>query len=539
MKKQVFSVIIILSFSFCNHAFSQSGAEIIKKAIKDELKRNMDSITSPSCGKPCFLSYMVREGKVMTISASFGAIVQSRILPSMSNSSRMLIGSYHLNDENFVGGQNEAFQVSQNISLPNKPDYWGIRRAIWASTERIYARACKKYQTKKLLLEENGITPDKYVLPDFSIAPVVKIQIPSKSIGLDKTFWEDVARQTSAVFNKYPEIESSRVNVMLLESTAHFMNSEGTEIENPFNMASVTIYASIRDENNNRISETIFFSGELANELPNTETLKSKANELVEILNGKKNLERLEEDYEGPVLFEGEAVSNLILNSFFSKTGLIATRESVNSNAFELKIPEKPESYMFASKLNTKVVSENISIISRSHMKQYNGKKLAGAFEVDAEGVVPPEELILIENGILRTMLNGRTPAFGVEESNGHYRLNAYRGKSIYPGVVYFQVKEGLSKSNLKEKLLEEAKEEGHDYAFIVRKQKNSNAELVYQVDLETGNEKLIKVGSTQRPVVRDFKKNPVFSDTELVANITGGSASAGMPVSIISPDAV
>lgn len=50
-----------------------------------------------------------------------------------------------------------------------------------------------------------------------------------------------------------------------------------------------------------------------------------------------------------------------------------------------------------------------MSIKNYSSLDKYNGVPLLGAYNIDAEGIVPAKEMTLVENGIFKSMLNGCT----------------------------------------------------------------------------------------------------------------------------------
>lgn len=536
MKKYTFTILVIL---FSNILQAQNNQEIISNAMRDELNRTMDSLANLSCNSPCFVSYHVREGKMMLISASLGALSQSKIIPTLSNSTRMLVGDYNINDENFNYKRNEGFIFQQNIKIPYKPDYWGLRRTLWSASERTYKSACKKYRAKLAALEDNEIKTEEYVLPDFAEAPVVNLNVSGEEINLDQLYWEKVAKEVSEVFIDYPEIISSNVNITLSDHTSHFLSSEGSSFVYPLTYAGINISASISDKNNANRREAIFFSGINEKNLPSTDSLIKACNTLINDLKEYINLEKLKDEYSGPVLFEQEAAANIFLTGFFARDGLIARREAINYNAYEFRYPTEPIDNSIESKIGDQIVSGVLTLKALSRLKKYKGMDLWGAFEVDAEGVVPPEELTLIENGILKTMLNGRTPTFGVKRSNGHNRLNTFRGKNIYPGIVQVIASETISKEGMKKKLLENAKENGEDFAFIIRRKPHSNQNLVYKVNIETGKETQVRIGRTHFPKIKDFWRVLAFSNKEMVTNHGNSSYFGGMFTSIICPDAV
>ncbi|MBU2472156.1 MAG: hypothetical protein KKF20_07080, partial [Bacteroidetes bacterium] len=82
MKKKILSIVIafILGLSF---AYSQQGTsrDIIFKAMKDELGRNLNNLALENLKKPFFIGYNIYDFKVMSIKASLGAIVESNEKP--------------------------------------------------------------------------------------------------------------------------------------------------------------------------------------------------------------------------------------------------------------------------------------------------------------------------------------------------------------------------------------------------------------------------------------------------------------------------
>jgi hypothetical protein len=174
---------------------------------------------------------------------------------------------------------------------------------------------------------------------------------------------------------------------------------------------------------------------------------------------------------------------------------------------------------------------------------------LLGSYLVDAEGVNAPAKLTLIEDGELKTLLNGRTPTRNVPESNGHTRLSyGYGGltKQVGPGVIRIACSEKYSADELKQMLIEKAKEEGLDYAVIIRSIENSSSSKpyeVYRVSTNSGEEQLLRSVRFNAPEIKSLKRILGTSNKELVYNALlssyAGNGQGGIPVSFIVPDAV
>ncbi|MFC1574328.1 metallopeptidase TldD-related protein, partial [Candidatus Latescibacterota bacterium] len=118
-------------------------------------------------------------------------------------------------------------------------------------------------------------------------------------------------------------------------------------------------------------------------------------------------------------------------------------------------------------------LSRDITIKALPVLKRYMDINLLGSYQVDAEGVKPPAEITLVENGILNTLLNNRIPTPKVRASNAHERpvLSAYRtSQTLGPSVISIESSEGKTKEALKRELLKRASEEGMDYGILVRR---------------------------------------------------------------------
>jgi hypothetical protein len=112
-------------------------------------------------------------------------------------------------------------------------------------------------------------------------------------------------------------------------------------------------------------------------------------------------------------------------------------------------------------------------------MKAFNGQNLLGAYAVDAEGVRPVAELVLVDQGVLKTLYNGRIPTPKVPASNGHNRAALSGGEIesvIGPGVMVVSSSKTASYEKLKKMLIEKARSEDLDYAIIVKKLASPNA---------------------------------------------------------------
>jgi hypothetical protein len=187
-------------------------------------------------------------------------------------------------------------------------------------------------------------------------------------------------------------------------------------------------------------------------------------------------------------------------------------------------------------KMNKKVIASSLTVKNMPTLEQYKGVNLTGSYRVDAEAIIPPDSFLLIENGMLRAMLNDRIPAKSALHSTGSSCVG-YMGKTQpSPGVVKVEASEVVSRDTLKRRLLDMAIVEGFDYAYIVRKlTSNGNPFLLYRVSVKTGEEELVQAAELGALPLSKFKRVAGISSDELVENFSFG----GVLTSVIMPAAM
>lgn len=199
----------------------------------------------------------------------------------------------------------------------------------------------------------------------------------------------------------------------------------------------------------------------------------------------------MDEPYQGPVVFEGSALADVFANKLFGWGGLLTARIPVSASG------QNNGSNKMENKIGKRICAENISIVSKPLTRQYNNIPLIGAFEIDAEGVAPKNDLALVEKGILKTLLSDRVPTPKVKESNGHSRFSVYGGYSKAPGVIHVSYAGGQSYADFIRTVAAETVKNGLDYYYIIRKLEGDNKPLaIYRVSAKTGEETMVRCAS-------------------------------------------
>jgi hypothetical protein len=191
---------------------------------------------------------------------------------------------------------------------------------------------------------------------------------------------------------------------------------------------------------------------------------------------------------------------------------------------------------------------------------------------MDAEGVESPSQLPIIKDGMLQTLLSDCTPTGKMKASNGHRRL-ALSGGSITTllcaGVLELNGSKAQSYDKLRKRLLAMAKEEGNEYAYIIKKVANNSEHAipgvdryfsstaggapvyVYQVSVKDGSEKPVRMVKLSDLTLKSFKQVEGISSEQQAVNMLlrgrpgnrlYGSSDMpmyGVPCSLIVPKAM
>ncbi|MDR1763885.1 MAG: hypothetical protein LBR64_08060 [Dysgonamonadaceae bacterium] len=505
----------------------KSESEIIASAIKTETDRAIEGLKKDGLQSPFFITYTISDIDQISVLAANGSIISSDNDKLRASGSRLLMGSYQCTDENFAGSSSTQEGFDGTPCLDN--DETGIRYTIWRDLDAIYKSAAETYEQKLSAIKQLNIPAKDLELPDWDKTPTFpKTEFPIPEVNFDKSIYEEYAKAASAVFNEYPEIIKDNVSINISRSTNYFYNTEKSEFRYPIVITRLDAGALAKtDDGENIISSSSLVLGN-PSELPDIEEYKAKCRNLAEKLLEKVKAPKLDEAYSGPVLYEGNSVFPNIYSSFFQGShSLIARRKPLTSSGISYGGNGMEEM------INKRVTAKEVTIEDMTGTPEYNGVRLLGYAPVDGQAVAVPAKLTLIENGILKTLLSDRIPTPQVPHSNGHALMTiGGASSSPVPGVVRYSDTRTMSKEELRRQLFEKAKEEGYDYAYIVRN--DGNNMMLYRVNIADGKETRIRSVMIANMDEEAFKKIIGVSDKEQIYNTLAGNA-----VTFIYPDAI
>lgn len=552
-------IIFFIVFVFSNQIVlgQKSADSIIFNAMHDELERSLQ-LQSKNYGKPFFVAFTLMFQNKWMIQSQQGALIASQQRKFTDATWRLMIGDYSINDENFEDksnpGSNDIFY--DLVKPPLYPDYWGIRNVLWLSANYSYKRAAPSYKNKIDIIEKHNLYDNKELLPDFSQQNTTELFVNRPPFTVNKNILEQKSRLYSEIYKYHPEIIFSEANINIVQNDIYFLSTEKSKFLIPFDVThlSVRLKKNISDDPNAESSLSVSVLS--PSDLPSDKDVLNEIEKIVDHLNKLEKAQNIEENYTGPVLFEGEIVGKVLLSSLFAFDFSLTARR--NNLVFENynKVYFDENTNNLQSKIDEKILPDHVSIVSYPHLKEYMGKPLIGYFDIDSEGVIPEDSLIIVKNGVLKQLFADRIPTTANKVSNGYRRFSFnYNGIRVRtaPGTLQINTVLGEDTKLLKNKLLQIAKEKGYKYAYILRSIPSSVASMpvcCFQINVEDGTEVLIKDVSLIYALKPHVLKNiRGLSDSTLLYNGLWGQAfyhldnqyksNEGLPISLIFPSAM
>lgn len=513
------TTVLATTFALSTRASAAEGYalpdnDVVMRAIVAELDRSMEHLVLEGLPRPYFIQFNAEDRLTLDIRAAYGGLVRSDRSRYRMLTSRVRVGSFQLDNTNVGRG------FGARAMLPLDDDYLAVEHAAWEATDSDYKQAVEVLARKQAYLKQKNVEerPD-----DFSPADPVKAIERSAEIGLDRAQWERNLQTLSARFKQYPDVRSADVSFFAGAVNNWVVNSEGTRVRTGDTGFHLRFRADIQAEDGMELDDTRTYLGLTADGLPPMEQLTADIDDLCTKLVATSKAPVLDH-YTGPVLFDAEAAGRAF-ESLLAE-GLSATPIPLGAATDR----------SFEKKIGRRILPRSFHVYDDPGPKSFEGTLLAGAYTYDDEGVAP-QRVELVEKGILKTLVAGRAPTKQIKRTTGHCRGAGFGDASPTIGCLYMEDANGLSPAELKQELIQAARDEGLEFGLrIASMEGGSRGSLgtpihTYRVFVEDGREELVR-GLEFLPVEPRSMKHIVAAGRERkVVN-----SMSGVSVSIIAP---
>ncbi len=494
-------------------AHDLAKGDVLLEALLTELDRSKDRLKMDQVKAPYYIEYRVEDVDNYDAEAAFGALLNSQRQHMRVLRVVVRIGEYK--QDSFYGRGMGGATI-----LPMDDDPIALRRQIWLLTDEAYKSAADAYAEKLSALKQFSADPNP--IDDFSKAPVVTKVEPVTALKVDENAWKQTIEEMTNLFRKYPEVQTVSASARFSAVNQYFVNSEGTIVRNGRVNSTVTLNGSAQAADGMRLQRNPYWTETRPEELPKRDELLKETVKTLDTLKALREAPIVEESYRGPVMFAPDAADDIM-------AGLVGG--NILGRKPQLGRPNRTVG-AFATSYKTRILPKFLSVVDDPTMKEFDGKKLIGSYDVDSEGV-PAQPVKVVDDGTLENYLIGRQPIRDFPASNGHGRASP--GTAAFPtiGTLIFKSSEPETAAALKKKLTAMASEQGKPYGYRVDTLGPANApRLLYRVYASDGHEELVRGAVFNELDVRALRNDLVaLGNDPLVSNRVGG-----VPQTIIAP---
>ena len=510
--------------------------DVETRAMHDEMQRSMKDLHLESAEGPYFISYKIVDVDREEAQASFGALTSSAEPRSRVLSVTVRVGNYDVDNTNFTSTSTADLLLGTllagSVQMPVDDNYDELRRKIWLATDSAYKKAVEQLSAKKAAQET---TNRDEKIPDFSKQPPRQESDSSPLADVKLADIERLVRSASAVFRTLPSVESSDARFEVVNTTEHFLNSEGTTYFRQASELSFHASGSVQGSTGETFADSCAEYGRSISELPNEAALlqetRQVSDRLATRLHGK-----VAKRYNGPVLVEDEAAGELFAHDF-AKLLSSHPRNSIGSgNAGGLAALLNGPTASLLNKVGSRVLPDFLTVTNNPQLTQLDGHMLLGNYKFDEEGV-PAQETVLIKDGMLKTLLTSRAPARGMLESTGSMREHG-----VLPGNLIVEATKASTNDELKAQLIDLVKTRSLDYGYILRKLAGNRAIIAIRV-YPDGHEDEVRDARVAEITANSFKdilavskERTIYSEQAAITSLLNFSAAEGDLVSYAVP---
>ncbi len=428
----------------------------LEAAVTAELQRTVTSLRLPDAPAPSLVAYDVLDGDVVNVFAEQGALVSSERDRYRNLRVEVRVGDATTDSSNFSAFGEPNGVVQRRLPVDDDPR--ALQREIWLATDSAYKYAIEQF-SRKIASRRDNSTPHA---PDWASAPPVVATIgPLASAGApmeaDRAGIERLVARLSAELATFGGIEIAQAIARDWQGQRLLLTSEHTRIQQPTGYTVLRVEGTIRLPDGSTLTDARGWVARTVAALPEESALIADVRALGSWLTGLRDAP-VEEDYLGPVLFEGAAATDLFAQLVAPE--IVGTPPMEEEGSSPLETAGSP-----SARLGRRLLPLGWSVVDDAAAA---GTAL-GRYAYDQEGVAPTR-VELVTDGVVRDLLMSRIPRKDRAGSTGHGRSLGSARRTAVPAVVTVTPAHVLPDARLRRMGLRLAAQTGRDYLLVVRR---------------------------------------------------------------------
>jgi len=503
--------------------------------LAGELDYSMANLVAEDGTRPYYLNYTVYDEHRIVIVAGLGARMQLQDSEDRTLNIDVRVGDYTLDNTHQLRGSDDQGYDSGSGAVPLALDTTpgAVRHTLWYHTDQAFKGAARRFAKIKTNLKVKVEEEDQS--DDFSREEAhVHYETPVK-LEVDTDAWTSRLRRISAIAREFPLIYHSSVTLGAFAGTRYIVSSEGARLQTTETRYRITVSAGTVADDGMELSQSDDFNARELDRLPSdTEIEKAFRRVIAQVLELRKA--PIAEPYAGPAILRNRAAAVFFHEIFGHRIEGHRQKDVTEGQTFTKKVGEL-------------VLPALISVRDNPLRERLGDVDLRGHYLFDDEGV-NAQNVLLVEDGVLKTFLMSRRPIARFPKSNGHGRRQSGMAAVARQANLIVESKKQVSFEKLRELLIEECKRQGKPYGLLFedisggftttsREGPQSFKVLpivVYRVYADGRPDVLIRGVDMVGTPLTAFAKITHTADDPGVFNGSCGAESGWVPVSAISP---
>jgi predicted Zn-dependent protease len=381
-----------------------------------------------------YLGYQITDQRLVTLEAEGGAIVTDSDDTDRQLDVEVRVGSPELDNSHPISDD-------QN-------DRMAVGRHLWLETDRRYREAVTALAYVKA---DQATLQKKKTAPDFSAEPTeIYIGKPAK-LEYDKNAW--VARLKRCSERAYRGVATrGTCSVVFSLNTVYFVNSEGTQIQQSWTNAQLSVSVGVKADDGMNLSRLEQRFGVAPKDLPDDAEVDKMIKVVTDDLDALHDAP-IAEPYVGPAILEGRAAGVFFHEVFGHRIEGHRQKDETSGQTF-------------SSYVGKQIMPDWLSVYDDPTIATLNGMQMNGLYRFDDEGV-RARHVPLVDDGKLVGFEMGRNPIEGFPHSNGHGRRQPGLEPVSRQGNLVVTASRTVEKPELEKMLIEEIKRQGRPYGMI------------------------------------------------------------------------
>ncbi len=529
----------ILTLSlFCLPALScaaEGDKDPVMNALVKELNRSFSGLKTAEKVPLYYLAYEATVSRLGRLSSKLGSINYEDRDKSARLDVDMRVNAMELDNTHQVKDNMSWTMQRQSDAMPLTldGDEDALRARIWEYTDKVYKREQERFAKVKMNKAVTAAEDDPS--PDFSAAKPEQFYGTTELAEPDLEAWRARLKRHSAALAPHPFIYDSGVSLSYENENRYFVSSEGTRLKSGNNYITLAYRLTSRTTDGMDLTRHMTYFGDSFDDLPSEDKVAADLELSVKELALLREAPVLE-PYSGPAILNAKAAA-----VYFHE--IIGHRLEGSSQKLE------DSGQTFAKKVGQKITSDIVTLYDDPSLKEYKGVPLRGHYLYDNEGVAG-QRVSLIEKGVLKNFLMGRSPIRGFTSSNGHGRRSSGFAPVSRMGNTIVEASVTVPYAELRRQLIEECKKQNKPFGLVfsdiyggfTNPGRGSGQTfkvlplLVYRVYADGRPDEMVRGADIVGTPITSLSKVAAAADDFGVFNGDCGAESGWVPVSGVSP---